>query len=119
MNVVIELLDMRFWAHHGCFDEEQQTGTHFSVDLSIEAPSVHKAVHSDRLEDTLNYQSVYDLVKQEMSQPSHLLEHVAGRILHRLKSEFPATGKIKVSISKWNPPLGGQVGASRVVMTSE
>ena len=119
MNVVIELLDMRFYARHGCFDEEQQIGTHFSVDLSIEAPCAHTSVCSDRLEDTLNYQSVYDLVKQEMAQPSHLLEHVAGRIMNRIQTVFPAVGKIKVSISKWNPPLGGQVGASRVVISSE
>ena len=117
--LLIELLDMRFYAHHGCFEEEQQIGTHFSVDVRIEAPCALTAAHSDRLEDTLNYQSVYNAVKQEMERPSHLLEHVAGRILRRIKADFPQTQTVRVSVSKLNPPLGGQVGASRVVLSAE
>ena len=116
--LTIELLDMRFYAHHGCFEEEREIGTHFSVDVQIEAPETALAVTSDRLEETLNYQEVYRVVAQEMLHPSNLLEHVAGRMVKALKTEFPKAGKIKVSLSKLNPPLGGQVGASRIVLTS-
>jgi dihydroneopterin aldolase len=118
-TILIELLDMRFYAHHGCFEEERQIGTYFSVDVCIEAPKAWTAVQSDRLEDTLNYQSVYNAIKQEMEQPSRLLEHVAGRMAHRLKADFPHTGKIRLSLAKLHPPLGGQVGASRIVLTME
>ena len=117
--LIIELLDMRFYAHHGCFEEEREIGTHFSVDVQIDASASYPAAKSDRLEDTLNYQEVYHIVAHEMQQSSHLLEHVAGRIVTALKTRFPQTGKIKVSISKINPPLGGQVGASRIVLTVE
>ena len=117
--ITIELLDMRFYAHHGCFKEEQEIGTYFSVDLCIESPHSLASVQSDRLEETINYQSVYDAVKEEMMQSSHLLEHVTGRILNRLKGDFPQSGQIKVSVSKLSPPLGGQVGASRVTLTAE
>ena len=116
--LTIELVEMRFYAHHGCFEEERNIGTHFSVDVQIEAPETQLAVSSDRLEDALNYQAVYNVVAQEMRTPSHLLEHVAGRVVGALKANFPQTGKIRVSISKINPPLGGQVGASRIVLTS-
>ena len=117
--IIIELLDMRFYAHHGCFEEEQEIGTYFSVDVGMESPCSMASVQSDRLEDTINYQSVYDAVREEMAQPSHLLEHVAGRILDRLKDDFPQSGQIKVCVSKLNPPLGGQVGASKVTLTTE
>ena len=117
--VLIELLDMRFYAHHGCFQEEREIGAPFSVDLQMETPSSQAAVLSDRLEETLNYQAVYQVVAQEMRQPSHLLEHVAGRIIQQLKLHFPQTGKITIGVSKLNPPLGGQVGASRIVLTTE
>ena len=110
---------MQFYAHHGCFAEEREIGTHFSVDVHIGAPESYQAVASDRLEDALNYQDVYSVVAREMQQSSHLLEHVAGRIVEELKANFPKAGKICVSVSKLNPPLGGQVGASRVVITSE
>ncbi|MDR2585805.1 MAG: dihydroneopterin aldolase [Prevotellaceae bacterium] len=117
--ITIELLDMRFYAHHGCFEEERQIGARFSVDLKIESPDSQSAVLSDRLEETLNYQSVYDIVKNEMGCPSHLLEHLAGRVIDRLKCVFPNTGKIVVAVSKLNPSLGGPVAASRVTLTSE
>ena len=109
---------MRFYAHHGCFAEEQEIGAHFSVDVEIDASFTQQAAESDRLEDALNYQGVYNVVAREMRQPSHLLEHVAGRIRKRLKEEFPNIGKTTIGVSKLNPPLGGQVGASRVVLTS-
>lgn len=117
--ITIELLDMRFYAHHGCFEEEQEIGTYFSVDVSMESPCSLVSVQSDRLEDTINYQTVYDAVKEEMMQSSHLLEHVAGRIVNRLKNDFPQSKAVKVCISKLSPSLGGQVGASKVTLTKE
>ena len=117
--ISIELIDMRFYAHHGCFAEEREIGTHFCVDVSIEAPESCRAVVSDRLEDTLNYQDIYKVVAMEMNHSSFLLEHIAGRIIKQLKKRFPTTGIIRVCISKLNPPIGGEVGASRVVLTSE
>ena len=110
---------MHFYAHHGCFDEERKIGTHFSVDVAIDVSETRNSVTSDCLKDALNYQAVYNLIAQEMKQTSHLLEHVAGRIVKALKANFPQTGRIKVSISKINPPLGGQGGASRIVLTTE
>ena len=115
--MTLELLDMQFYAHHGCFEEERKIGTRFCVDLRIDASYTHKAIETDTLEDALDYQRVYLLVKQEMEQPSALLEHVAGRILKTLKSAFPQTGKIEISVSKCQPPLGGPVGASKITMS--
>ena len=72
----IEINDMRFYAHHGCFEQEQVIGTHFRVDLSFTTDTA-KAEVSDNIEDTVNYLEVYQVVKREMMKPSHLLEHVA------------------------------------------
>ena len=117
--IAIVLSDMRFYAHHGCFAEEQEIGAYFSVDVTIDAPEHQEAIMSDRLEDALNYQEVYNVVAREMRVASHLLEHIAGRIIKGLKYSFPKTGRIKVCVSKLNPPLGGEVGASRVVLISK
>ncbi len=115
---IIELKGMKFFAHHGCFSEERTIGNYFVVDFSIEA-DLDAAGESDALEDTLNYQRIYDIVKEEMAVPSNLLEHVSARILKRCRSVFPAAGRMTVSVSKLNPPLGGEVAASRVTMHSE
>ena len=106
---IISIENMEFYAYHGCFKEEQQIGTWFQIDLNIEADT-SKAELSDSLEDTIDYQSVYTTVKQQMMEKSKLLEHVARRILDAVMAEYPVLSA-EVSIRKKNPPLGGKVEA--------
>ncbi len=105
---VIEIEGMEFYAYHGHFAEEQIVGNRFIVDLTL-ITDCSKAAKSDDLTDALNYQSVYMIVKDEMQIKSHLLEHVAGRILNRLYECYGIIEKAKVKISKVNPPMGGQI----------
>ncbi|HAQ64906.1 MAG TPA: dihydroneopterin aldolase [Bacteroidales bacterium] len=115
---VISLQGMEFYAYHGCFDAEQVIGTHFTVDLMIET-DVRKAAVSDDLHHTVNYLTVYQLVKAQMDQKSHLLEHVARRILHELMFQFEAINYAEVKVAKMNPPLGGKLTSVSVTMTTE
>ena len=101
----IFLEDIEFYAYHGCFKEEQTIGTRFLVSLLIDT-DVSKAVKTDALDDTIDYQSVALLVKKEMMIPSTLLAHVAGRILDSLFSKFPEIDKATVKVSTLNPPVG-------------
>jgi 7,8-dihydroneopterin aldolase/epimerase/oxygenase len=104
----IILEGMEFFAYHGCYKEEQVIGTKFIVDLTVDTDtSVAEA--SDHLKDTLSYVSLYHVVKKEMEEKSHLLEHVAGRIMDSLKSEFTQLTSIELKISKVNPPVGGKM----------
>ena len=79
---------MHFYAHHGCFEQERAIGTHFRVDLTFKTDT-SKAEVSDNIDDTVSYLDVYQVVKSEMLQPSHLLEHVARRVGERVLSVFP------------------------------
>ena len=99
---------MRFYAHHGCFQQERAIGTHFTVDIVFNTDT-SRAEQSDNIADTVSYLDVYQVVKREMQQPSNLLEHVARRVGEALLKEFPAVTDIKVKVSKMNPPLGGQM----------
>jgi len=105
----IQFEGMEFFSFHGCFKEEQIIGTKFIVDLEIESDT-SEAEKSDRLHDTLDYVHVYQTVKNEMSQKSHLLEHVARRIVDSIRLHFPSVLYIAVKIAKLNPPLGGKTG---------
>jgi dihydroneopterin aldolase len=78
---------------------------------------VSKAAESDNLEDAVNYQLIYNVIREEMEIPSNLLEHVCGRILKRMQQEFPALVTGEISIAKLNPPIGGQVGAFKCTMS--
>jgi dihydroneopterin aldolase len=103
---LIHLEDLEFYAYHGCYKEEQIAGTRFMVNLTLET-NMEKAAITDDISDALNYQFVYDLVKQEMAIKSHLLENVAQRILDALFKRFSQLEHAVVKISKMNPPMGG------------
>lgn len=113
---VIEIEGMEFYAFHGCFDEESKIGTYFKVDLRMDVDT-SKAQKSDNIDDTVNYLSVYGVVKEQMMQPSHLLEHVADRIAESVLEEFHDLRFVRVKVSKLNPPLGGKI--SSVSLTIE
>lgn len=104
----ITLENMKFHAYHGCLDFEKEQGNTFFVSLTMELDT-NKAELSDNLEDTLNYQEVYDVVKREMERPSDLIEHVARRIKDAVTRTFPSIKSLKIELSKMNPPLGGDV----------
>lgn len=107
---LISLENMEFFAYHGCFAEEQVIGTRFLVDLHLEV-STEKAELTDDLHKTVNYLTVYQLVKAEMEIKSHLLEHVGRRILNAVKAHYPDVHHAEVKVSKLNPPLGGKLGS--------
>jgi dihydroneopterin aldolase len=109
---------MEFYAHHGCFKEEQIIGAHFIVDFWFESDT-SEAEKSDALVKTINYQTVYSLIKQEMDQASHLLEHIARRILDRVCGHFPQIGFAEVTVSKLNPQLGGKADRVSVTLSTE
>lgn len=106
----IILENMEFHAFHGCMEHEKQLGNTFLVTLNMKLDT-KKAGLSDSLEDTLNYQMVYDVVKAEMAIPSNLIEHVAQRIMDAVMSKFNQIEMIKLKLSKLAPPLGGKVEA--------
>jgi len=115
MKTKIELKDMKFYAYHGVLPQETTVGNHFIVNLTLTVP-IGKAVESDQLEDTINYAEIYQIVKEEMGIPSKLLEHAAGRILKGLKSKFPQITETELTVTKLNPPFGGDLHSASVIL---
>jgi len=113
---LIQIENMEFYAFHGHFKEERIVGNKFLVDLTIETDMTIPA-ESDSLKDAVNYQRVYEIVKQQMGFKSHLLEHIAGRILDSVYAEMGGIKKITVKLSKMNPPMGGKIGSVSVVIS--
>lgn len=114
----ISLEGMEFFAYHGCFSEEQIIGTRFVVDLWLETDTAEAEI-TDKLSKTVNYQEVYLLIKEQMMIQSKLLEHVGRRIINALHEKFREITKVKIKVSKMNPPLGGKVGNVSVTISSQ
>lgn len=114
---IIELEGMEFKAYHGCLEQEKVRGNVFTVDFSGEL-DLSAAAESDNLADTLNYGEIYDIVADEMSIPSELLENVAGRIVKAIEAKFPELISFSVRVSKKRPPVEGVAQWSRVTLYS-
>lgn len=120
MSSKIYLRNVRFHAFHGVLPQEGIVGNDYLVNLVLDY-DFSSAMKTDDLQGTLNYAEVYQKVREEMTVPSKLLEHVAGRIAHRLFSDFPEIQKLQLSITKVNPPMGADSDGAgvEVVLTND
>ena len=120
MSSKIYLRNVRFHAFHGVLPQEGIVGNDYLVNLVLDYDFC-SAMKTDDLQGTLNYAEVYQKVREEMAVPSKLLEHVAGRIAHRLFSDFPEIQKLQLSITKVNPPMGADSDGAgvEVVLTND
>lgn len=120
MSCKIYLRNVRFRAFHGVLPQEGIVGNDYLVNLVLDY-DFSSAMKTDDLQGTLNYAEVYQKVREEMAVPSKLLEHVAGRIAHRLFSDFPEIQKLQLSITKVNPPMGADSDGAgvEVVLTND
>jgi dihydroneopterin aldolase len=113
---LIQIENMEFYSFHGHYREERIVGNKFLVDITIET-DMSIAAQSDNLKDAVNYQRIYEIVKIQMDMKSHLLEHIAGRILDAVYAEMKGIMKATVKVSKMNPPMGGKIGSVSIVLS--
>jgi 7,8-dihydroneopterin aldolase/epimerase/oxygenase len=109
----ISLEGIEFFAYHGYYDEEQKIGAKYAIDISVEA-DFERAAEKDDLAYTINYEVLYRIIKEEVKKPSKLLENIARRIIDRIFVEFHTIEKVEISISKFNPPVGGVCNRARI-----
>ena len=114
----IKVENIRVYAHHGCLKEETKIGSDYRVDLIVKA-DLNTSSESDNLNDTVDYVLLNKIIKEEMNLPSKLLETVAKRILNRVFKESDLVAKATISVSKINPPIGGDVGLVTIKMTEK
>jgi dihydroneopterin aldolase len=107
---IIKLKNIRTFSYHGCLVEESKIGSDYRVDLEVKT-DLRQSCISDKLTDTVDYVLLNQIVEEEMAIRSELLEHVAHRIIVRIFTEAPSVSRIKLGVSKINPPIGGDVEA--------
>jgi dihydroneopterin aldolase len=112
MTSKILLEDLKIYAYHGVFPEENIIGTYYIINLELHT-DLWKATETDDLKDTVNYAEISDLIHEEMKIKSKLLEHIAGRIINQIHEKYPQISYIKIKITKTNPPMKAELkGAS-------
>lgn len=107
MNGKISLEGLELHAFHGVYPHERESGNWFEVDISVDTNILEGAIEDD-LEKTVNYETLYQIVKEEMDKPSKLLETVAEKIVVRVLGDLADVEVVELKIAKINPPIGGK-----------
>lgn len=112
----IALEGLEFHAFHGVYPHERESGNWFEVDISVETDFTSASINDD-LSRTINYETLYRIVKVEMEKPSKLLETVATNIIKDVMDELPAALHVQIKISKVNPPIGGKCKKASLILS--
>jgi 7,8-dihydroneopterin aldolase/epimerase/oxygenase len=99
-------------AHHGVHEEETIVGNEFELSVSV---SFNEQQKITALEDTINYVTVFEIVKTYFAKPQHLLEPLAQDIVEAIYEIDNRITSINISIYKINAPIinfNGSIGIS-------
>ena len=100
----IELRGLSIYTHHGVTEAEQEVGQRLEFDISFDVPDCD-AVLTDRLEDTVDYGAVCDIVALAATERSYkTLERLAQVIGERLMERY-GCDSVRVRAAKPEPPL--------------
>jgi len=110
----VALKDVKCFALHGFYPEEQLTGNHFIIDLETEFSPLG---FDDELKQTVNYEDLNTIILEEMKNTQKLLETVLNNIITKVIKLYPFLETVNVSIKKLNPPMPGQIGHSFVKLS--
>jgi len=103
-TVEVELRGLSIYTHHGVTDAEQEVGQRLEIDVSFDVPDCD-AVLTDRIEDTIDYAEVCDIVALAATERSYrTLERLANVIGERLAERFGCE-HVRVRAAKPEPPL--------------
>ena len=112
-QILIE--NIKIYAYHGCLKEENIIGSDYLIDLKVDL-DYSRASETDDLNYTVSYAEINKVIHEEMAIVSCLLEHVAQRIINRVLNDFIKIEKVKIKLSKVNPPMGGDVEKVSVII---
>ena len=118
MNGRVALEGLEFHAFHGVYPHERESGNWFEVDIAVET-DFSEAAQSDELAGTVNYETLFRMVKEEMEKPSRLLETVAEKIVDDVLKALPSVKSVELKISKLNPPIGGKCRKATVSLSKK
>jgi dihydroneopterin aldolase len=103
-SVEVEIRGLSIYTHHGVTDAEREIGQRLEIDVAFDVPDCD-AVLTDRLDDTVDYSEVCDIVALGATERSYrTLERLCHVIGERLMERF-ACESVRVRAAKPEPPL--------------
>ncbi len=110
--LTIHLHKLLFHSFHGLYEEEKILGNEFEVSADVVVDTREQIT---TLRQTVNYITVYEIIKIRMQQSTPLLETVAQELTQAIQNIDERIKSVSITIKKLSPPLEnfqGFVGVS-------
>lgn len=108
---IIHLHQLHFFAYHGVYEEEKIIGNNFEVNADI---SFNVQTPITNLSQTINYATIYEVIKKRMTIPTALLETLTEDMAHQIQLLDKRIQHISITIKKLNPPIPNFCGSVAV-----
>lgn len=105
-TIIIDRLQM--FGRHGVSPQEFAVGNIFEVSVRLRFEA-SQAMLTDRLDTTINYGEVVELIQREMDQSSKLLENLTCRIYRAIIWRYPQVVSGEIEVYKVQPPIPAQM----------
>ena len=114
---IIRIRNAVFYAYHGVLTDEQSLGGKFDVDVDLHC-DLARGANSDHLQDTVNYERVYDCIRRLVLDKKHfLLESLASSIGRGILKNFSKVNSVTVRVRKPGAPVRGVIDHVEVELT--
>jgi 7,8-dihydroneopterin aldolase/epimerase/oxygenase len=110
--LTIHLNNVKFFAYHGLYEHEKVNGNEFEVNLVVHY--FPQQICIDRIEDTVDYAQLFQLVSNRMAIATPLLETLVMEIANSVIEQFTMVAHVFVSIAKLKPPIPNYQGSVTV-----
>jgi dihydroneopterin aldolase len=95
MSVLVELKGLEIPGRHGATPEEHERDQSFLYDLELE----FEGPQADRIEETVDYREVVEVVREVSATERQLLETLAAAVAEALMDRFPLE-RVRVRVRK-------------------
>jgi len=118
METFLKIENIKLWARVGVLDEERELGQLFFLDVFLWT-DFDKCTINDDIKKTIDYSKLVQILKDQSKKIyCFTIEKYSNEILEIINQEFKLS-KIKIILTKCNPPITGFDGKVSIVRILE
>ena len=118
METFLKIENIKLWARVGVLDEERELGQQFILDIFLWT-DFEKCTLTYDIKKTIDYSKLVRILKDQSKKIyCFTIEKYSNAILEIINSEFKLS-KIKIILTKCNPPITGFEGKVSIVRIIE
>ena len=118
METFLKIENIKLWARVGVLEEERKLGQLFSLDIFLWT-NFEKCTADDDIQQTIDYSKLVQILKDQSKEIyCFTIEKYSKAILEIIDEKYELS-KIKIILTKCNPPITGFDGKVSIIRILE